>query len=163
MKKTQIYRRLKTLFAAIRDTFIEEEPREKAQRTMREASEQLNRIIYQRLALEHEFKSGNLDPEARMWCQKNLAQLDESERMMTTRLASLREQYRTLMMQDLFYKTISDPSADSFERAQAAVMELQATVESERTLRSMPRLLADQGSMQPRALTDEEENSRIFS
>ena len=143
MKKVQIYRRLKSLFEVVRDAFIEEEPREKARRTMREASEELNRVIYQRLALEHESQSGNLDRESRLWCRENLKRLKESEQMMSARLASLREQYRKLMMQDLFYKALSDPGADSFEQAQSAIMELQSSVESERTIRSIPRFLED--------------------
>ena len=145
MKKAQVYRRLKTLYAALRDMFVEEEPREKARRTMREATLALNRIIYQRLALENELESGNLDEESRRWCRENLRRLDESERVMTAHLASLREQYRTLMLQDLFYKTINDPGADCVQEAQAAIMELQAAVEAERTLRAMPRLLEDRG------------------
>lgn len=141
MKKAQIYRRVKTMFAALRDLFVEEEPREKARRTMREAAESLNRIIYQRFALEHEYHSGNLNEEARMWCEENLKRLNESERAMSEHLTGLREQYRTLMLQDLFYKTINDPTADCFEQAQTAILELQAAVEGERTLRLIPRLL----------------------
>ncbi len=147
MKKVQIYRRLKSLFEVIRDAFIEEEPREKARRTMREAAEELNRVIYQRLALEHESQAGNLDQESRMWCRENLKRLQESEHVMSARLTSLREQYRKLMMQDLFYKALSDPGADSFEQAHSAIMELQSAVESERTLRSIPRFLEDKSGL----------------
>ena len=158
MKKVQIYRRLKSLFEVIRDAFIEEEPREKARRAMQESSEELNRVIYQRLALEHESQSGNLDQESRMWCRENLKRLEESEQVMSGRLAALREQYRKLMMQDLFYKTLSDPGADSFEQAQSAIMELQSAVESERTLRSIPRFLEDKsGEAIPMPNTGERE------
>ena len=158
MKKVQIYRRLKSLYEVIRDAFIEEEPREKARRAMQESSEELNRVIYQRLALEHESQSGNLDQESRMWCRENLKRLEESEQVMSGRLAALREQYRKLMMQDLFYKTLSDPGADSFEQAQSAIMELQSAVESERTLRSIPRFLEDKsGAAIPMPNTGERE------
>ena len=137
MKKIQIYRRVKTLIAALRDMFLEEEPREKARRTMRESTESLNRIVYQRLALEHECQSGGLDEEARLWCQENLKRLAESEHAMSEHLTVLRQQYRTLMLKDLFYKTLNDPTVDCYQQAQAALLELQATVEAERTLRSM--------------------------
>ncbi len=143
MKKQQIYRRLRTFYEMVRDAFLEEEPRDRARRTMREASEELNRVIYQRLALEHEYQSGHLDEESRMWCRENLKRLQEAEQVMSTRLAALREQYRKLMMQDLFYKALSDPAADCFEQAHAAIMELQSSVESQRTLRSLPRFLED--------------------
>lgn len=145
MKKAQIYRRVKTLFASLRDMFLEEEPRDKARRTMRGATEALNRIVYQRFALEHEYQSDDLDEEARMWCQENLKRLSESERAMSEHLTGLRQQYRTLMLQDLFYKTLNDPTADCYQQAQAAILELQAAVEAERTLRSMPQSLQHHG------------------
>jgi hypothetical protein len=149
MKKSQVYRRIKTMFAALRDLFVEEDSREKARRTMREAAESLNRVIYQRIALEHECHSGSLDHESRMWCEENLMRLNEAERAMSERLSGLREQYRTLMLQDLFYKTVNDPTADCFEQAQTAILELQASVEGERVLRSIPRLV--DGGNSPRA------------
>ena len=156
MKKVQIYRRIKSMFAMVRDAFIEEEPREKARRAMREASEELNRVIYQRLALEHESQSECMDEESLMWCRENLKRLEESEQVMSARLASLREQYRKLMMQDLFYKALSEPGADSFEQAQSAIMELQSAVESERTLRSIPRFLGDNSKAKMPKLESEE-------
>ncbi|MCC7481761.1 MAG: hypothetical protein IT541_09595 [Hyphomicrobiales bacterium] len=141
MKKAQFYRRFKSLFRSVKDYFVEEEPRDKARRTMKEATEALNKTIYQRMALEHEYRSGSLDAEARQWCEQNIGCLREAERAMTENLCVLREQYRKLALQDLFYKTLSDPSAGCFQEAHTALMELKAAVEAEQTLQSLPMLL----------------------
>jgi hypothetical protein len=141
MKKAQVYRRLGSFWRMIRDFFVEEEPREKARRTMRDATRSLNRVIYQRMVLEHELKLGTLDGDTRHWCEKNLELLRQSEEQMAGRLTQMREEYRTLMMQDLYYAALNDPGGEAFEEAQQAIMELQASVESERTIRAMPRHL----------------------
>ncbi len=141
MKKAQFYRRFKSLLRSVKDYFVEEEPRDKARRTMKEATEAMNKTIYQRMALEHEYRSGSLDAEARQWCEQNIGRLREAERAMSENLGVLREQYRKLALQDLFYKTLSDPSADCFQEAHTALMELKATVEAEQTLQSLPKLL----------------------
>jgi len=148
MKKAQFYRRVKSLFGSVRDYFVEEEPREKARRTMREATQALNKTIYQRMALEHELNSGSLDTEARQWCEQNINHLREAEQAMSENLGVLREQSRKLALQDLFYKTLSDPSSDCFHDAHAAMMELKAAVEAEQTLQSLPRLLESSSSSQ---------------
>lgn len=140
MKKAQIYRRIQTLAASVKDYFIEEDPREKARRHMKNASAALNRTIYQRMALEHELNSGRLDDEARSWCHENLKRLEQSEIAMSQNIAQLRDQYRKLALQDLFYKTLSDPNADTFEEAHQALLELKASVEAEQTLH--PRKLS---------------------
>jgi len=149
MKKAQFYRRVKSLFGSVRDYFIEEEPREKARRTMREATQALNKTIYQRMALEHELNSGSLDSEAHQWCEQNIDRLREAEQSMSENLSVLREQYRKLALQDLFYKTLSDPSSDCFHDAHSALMELKAAVEAEQTLQSLPRLLEAQPASRP--------------
>jgi len=141
MKKSQLWRRIKTLGAAVRDYFVEEEPREKARRMMKEAADALHRVVYQRIALEHEAESGKMDAESQRWCDENLKQLYKAEGMMAQQLTALREQYRLLMLRDLFYKTINDPDKDLFEECRTALLELQASVEAERTLRNLPKLL----------------------
>lgn len=141
MKKAQLFRRMRSLMRSAKDYFIEESPREKARRTMKDATEALNKTIYQRMALEHEYNSGTMDAEARQWCEQNIRRLQEAEMAMSQNLGVLRDQYRKLALQDLFYKTMSDPSSDCFQEAHTAIMELKAAVEAEQTLQSLPRLL----------------------
>ena len=141
MKKAHVYRRLGSLWRMVCDFFVEEEPRDKARRTVRDATRSLNRIIYQRMVLEHEMKNRALDDDTRHWCEKNLALLGESEEALSSRLSALREEYRTLLLQDLYYVALNDPGGEALEEAQQAIMELQASVESERSLRAMPRSL----------------------
>src|SRR5262245_7932819 len=123
MKKNQVYRRIGSFWKMVRDFFVEEEPRDKARRTIREASRSLNRVIYQRMVLEQEIKNGSADPDTRGWCEKNLDLLRKSEEEMAGRLADLRDEYRTLMLQDLYYAALNDPGGEVFEEAEGAIME----------------------------------------
>lgn len=141
MKRAQFYRRIRTLWNAIRDYFIEEEPHEKARRLMKDAAGSLQKIIYQRVALEYEVTTGKLDHESQKWCDENLQQLMRAESVMSEQLGALREQYRKLMLKDLFYKSIGNPSSDVLEAAQMSILELEAAVEAERRLRALPQLL----------------------
>ena len=142
MKKAYFHRRIRTLWHSVREYFLEEEPHDKARRTMQEATKVLNRTIYQRMALEYEYQHGQMDEEARMWCRQSLKQLREAERSMCDHLATLRDKIRTLTLQNLFYKSLRQPDEDCFEAALDALMELQAAVRAEQTLESIPRLVA---------------------
>jgi hypothetical protein len=127
------------MLRAIHGYFVAEDPHDKARRVMADATDALNRTIYQRMVLEHEYTHANLDEQARSWCQQNLTKLRDSERMMAEQLFDLRGQHRTLALQDLFYKTLDDPGADYVDQTHAAVMQLRAVVEAERVLQIMPR------------------------
>lgn len=141
MKKRDIRRRLVSLFQAAKDYFIEEEPREKAQRTLKEASLRLNKTIYQRMALEYELEHKSLDEETRSWTESTLDTLRHTEQHQSQQLGVLREEHRKLAVQDLLYRAMNDPDGDTFQKAHDALIELSATVETERNIQSLPRLL----------------------
>jgi hypothetical protein len=141
MKKRDIHRRLVSLFKAAKEYFLEEEPREKAQRTLKEASLKLNKTVYQRLALEYELEHKNLDGETRAWTETTLEALRQAEQQQSHQLAILREEYRKLAVQDLLYRAMNEPDGDTFQEAHDALIELSATVEAERNIQSLPKLL----------------------
>jgi len=142
MKKRDIYRRFKSIFKVVREYFVEEEPREKAHRTLKEATVRLNRTVYQRIALEYELQHRNLDDETRAWSETTLRALRDTERQQSQQLAVLREEYRKLALQDLLYRALNEPDGDTFQQAHEALMELSATVETERSVQSLPKLLS---------------------
>lgn len=157
MKKRDIRRRMVSLFHAAKDYFLEEEPREKAQRTLKEASLRLNKTIYQRMALEYELEHKSLDEETRSWTESTLDALRHTEQHQSQQLAVLREEHRKLAVQDLLYRAMNDPGGDTFQKAHDALIELSATVEAERNIQSLPRLLHLQDKKQALDILDAEE------
>jgi hypothetical protein len=141
MKKRDIRRRLLSLFKAAKEYFLEEEPREKAQRTIKEACLRLNKTVYQRMALEYELNNKDLDEETRAWTESTLETLRHTEQQQSHQLGILREEHRKLAVQDLLYRAMNDPDGDTFQEAHDALIELSATVEAERNIQSLPRLI----------------------
>jgi hypothetical protein len=152
MKKRDIKLRLVSLFRSMKEYFIEEEPREKAQRTLKEASIRLNKTVYQRLSLEYELEHKDLDDEARAWTQRTLDTLRQTEQQYSSQLAMLRDEYRKLAVQDLLYRAMNEPDGDAFEKAHDALIELSATVEAERNIQTLPKLLSMSPSRPPTGL-----------
>ncbi len=142
MKKRDIRRRLKTLFTSIKEYFLEEEPREKASRTLKEAGIHLNRTVYQRIALEYELQYRNLDQETKAWLGTTLEALRQTEQQQTQLLVVLREEFRKLTLQDLLYRALNEPDSDTFQQAHEALLELSASVETEKSIQSIPKLLS---------------------
>ena len=142
MKKRDIRRRLKTLFTSIKEYFLEEEPRERASRTLKKAGIHLNRTVYQRIALEYELQYRNLDKETKAWLETTLQALRQTEQQQTQQLAVLREEYRKLTLQDLLYRALNEPDSDTFQQAHEALLELSAIVETEKSIQSISRLLS---------------------
>jgi hypothetical protein len=141
MKKRDIRRRLGTLFQAVKEYFVEEEPRDKARRTLKDATSILSKTIYQRLALEYELKYRNLTGENRAWCEKTLETLRQAEEQQTEQIVQFREEYRKLALQDLLYAALNEPNGNTFQEAHEALAELSAAVEAEKTLQKIPKLL----------------------
>lgn len=142
MKKRDIRRRLSSLAQAVKEYFIEEEPRDKARRTLKEATVILNKTTYQRLALEHELKYQTLTEEHRAWCEQTLQTLRQAEEQQAQQIVQFRDEYRKLALQDLLYAALNEPNGDTFQQAHEALAELSAAVEAERTLQTIPKLLS---------------------
>ncbi|RKY13903.1 MAG: hypothetical protein DRP52_01495 [Planctomycetota bacterium] len=160
MKKRDIRRRFKSLLKTAKDYFLEEEPREKAQRTLKEAGIKLNKTVYQRIAMEYELQHRCDDEETRAWCETTLEALRQTEQLQSRQLAVLREEYRKLAVQDLLYRALNEPDGDTFQQAHEALMELSATVETEKSVNSIPKLLGL--DMQPRLAILSEKESDNF-
>jgi len=141
MKKRDIRIRFKSLLKAAKDYFLEEEPREKAQRTLKDAGIKLNKTVYQRIAMEYELQHRCPDDETRSWCETTLEALRQTEQQQSQQLAILREEYRKLAVQDMLYRALNEPDGDTFQQAHEALMELSATVETEKSINSIPKLL----------------------
>lgn len=141
MKKRDVKRRFMGLWNAAKEYFMEEEPREKARRTLKEASSTLNRTVYQRIALEYELEHSHPDPQTRQWMETTLDALKQTEAQHSSQLAMLRNEYRKLAVQDVLYRALDEPNGDTFQHAHEALMELSASVETQKSIQSLPRLL----------------------
>ena len=141
MKKRDIGRRLRTMLSSVREYFLEEEPRDKAKRTLKDAGICLNKTVYRRIALEYELQHRSLDDETRAWTETTLEAVRHVELQQSQQLAVLREEYRKLALQDLLYHALNEPDGDTFQQAHEALMELSATVETEKSVQSISRLL----------------------
>jgi len=98
----------------------------------------LNDVTLSELTVELVFP---VDDETRSWCETTLEALRQTEQQQSQQLAILREEYRKLAVQDMLYRALNEPDGDTFQQAHEALMELSATVETEKSINSIPKLL----------------------